>query len=302
MSAANHIIVLQNGFNAHHWSMHSMAVPLREALSAADCAIVISDVNNMVVTYFGVELCGHRLRDFVKEQCRLHPFAAKISFIGSSMGGLMIRYCIGLLHEENFFGSDRSLQQMQPVMYVSVASPHLGVQASLGAFQQTLARWAIPRTGAALLLEDEGKLLLNMSLPDSAYMLGLKRFQLYAYGNLVGDNLVPMENACLCDSSAQLYAIGSDAAAAPVSVEAVAAGQLVRVEHVVATSGILLKLKNQTEILLHICQQAMPTHKAIPHPPSATTYAACHGTHTPSTCRAGLHLTAQSAIRAFSKP
>jgi hypothetical protein len=203
MSAANHIIVLQNGLSGHHWRMHSMAVHLREALPAADCAIVISDVNNMASTYFGIEPCGRRLRDFVKEQCRLHPLAAKISFIGHSLGGLMIRYCIGLLQEENFFGSDRSLQQMQPVLYVSVASPHLGVQ-GLGAVRQALARWAIPGTGAALLLEDEGKLLLNMSLPDSACMLGLKRFHLYAYGNLVGDDLVPMDTACLCDCSAQL--------------------------------------------------------------------------------------------------
>jgi hypothetical protein len=252
MSAANHIIVLQNGLNGHHWSMHSMATYLRQKLSAENFVVVVSDVNNMALTYFGIDPCGRRLRDFVLQQCRLYPLATRISFIGHSLGGVMIRYCIGLLQEDGFFGSDRSLQQMQPVMYVSIASPHLGVH-SLDAFRQTLARWAIPKTGAALLLEDDEKLLLNMSLAHSKYMLGLQRFQLFAYGNLVGDALVPMDTACLCDSSAQLFAVDSDASAACVSADAVEVGQLVRVVHAAApTSGLLLKLNNKTGIPLHI--------------------------------------------------
>jgi hypothetical protein len=235
MSSADHIIILQNGLSGHHWRMHSVAVHLREMFPGTDFAIVISDVNNLAQTYFGIEPCGERLRDMVKQQCNLHPLATKISFIGHSLGGLMIRYCIGLLQDENFFGSDRSVPQLQPLLYISVASPHLGVQ-GLGAFRQALARWAIPGTGAPLLLEDDGQLLLEMSRPESKFIAGLQLFQLFAYGNLFGDTLVPMETACLCDeTSMRLYPLqvlprDDVGAGADVAADAVEVGQLVRVE------------------------------------------------------------------------
>jgi hypothetical protein len=236
MSTANHIIILQNGLNGHHLRMNPMAAPLREALCGTEYAVIVSDVNNLHLTWSGIQPCGERLRTFVKEQCRLHQHATKISFVGHSLGGLMIRHCIGLLQEENFFGCDRSLQQMQAMMYVSVASPHLGVQ-DLGAIRQALARHVIRATGSELLLEDEGKLLLNMSLPDSKFMMGLKLFQLYAYGNLVDDFLVPLETACLCDGSARFYAADSDSSAAAIAAEAVEVGQLVRVVQPAADDG-----------------------------------------------------------------
>jgi hypothetical protein len=216
MSAASHLIILQNGLSGHHWRMNSVASFLREEFAASDCSVVISDVNNMALTYFGIESCGSRLRDYVKEQRAAHPRATSISFIGHSLGGLMIRHCIGLLHDENFFGDDRSKLQMQPGLYISIASPHLGVR-SVDPLRQALARWAIRQTGAALLLEDSGRLLLRMSEPESSFMLGLRQFQLHAYGNLFGDTLVPFDTACMCDAStALLYACDDPECAAAV--------------------------------------------------------------------------------------
>jgi hypothetical protein len=69
MSSASHLIVLQNGLSGHHWRMNSVASFLRGEFAASDCAVVISDVNNMMLTYFGIESCGSRLRDYVKQQC-----------------------------------------------------------------------------------------------------------------------------------------------------------------------------------------------------------------------------------------
>jgi hypothetical protein len=78
-------------------------------------------------------------------------------------------------------------------------------------------------------VEDDAKLLLRMSEPESNFIQGLKLFQLHAYGNLVGDTLVPFETACICDSaSAQLHALHDDARV-PVPAASVAVGQLVRV-------------------------------------------------------------------------
>jgi hypothetical protein len=240
MSAAKHIVILQNGLSGHHWRMTAVATFLQAAFPGTDLAIVISDVNNMMSTYFGIEPCGERLREFVRAQCRLHPLATKISFIGHSLGGLMIRHCIGLLQEDDFFGTDRSREQLQPVLYVAIASPHLGVR-SLDPIRQALARWVIRGTGEPLLLEDAGKLLLNMSKPGSKYMLGLGHFQLVAYGNLVGDKLVPFETACLCDSSSvQLYAVDGDPPSGIVALESVGVGQLVRVVHPEASGDVEL--------------------------------------------------------------
>jgi hypothetical protein len=216
MSSASHLVVLQNGLSGHHSQMSSIASFFRGEFATSDFTFVISDVNNMLRTYFGIESCGSRLRDYVKEQRALYPHATKISFVGHSLGGLMIRHCIGLLHEENFFGDDRSKLQMQPGLFVSIASPHLGIL-SADPVRQTLARWVIKPTGAALLLEDSDKLLLRMSEPESSFMLGLQQFHLHAYGNLVGDDEVSFSSACLCDAStALLYAADDHASAVAV--------------------------------------------------------------------------------------
>jgi hypothetical protein len=235
--SASHLVVLQNGLSGHHWRMNSVASYLRGEFAASDCAVVISDVNNMALTYFGIESCGRRLRDYVKQQCVAHPNATRISFVGHSLGGLMIRHCIGLLYEENFFGNDRSKLQMQAALYISIASPHLGVR-SVDPLRQALARWAIRQTGAALLLEDSDMLLLRMSEPESSFMLGLQQFQLHAYGNLTGDTLVPFNTACLCDdTTALLYAMDDHACAVAVPAAHVAAAQLVRVVCASASGG-----------------------------------------------------------------
>lgn len=47
--------------------------------------------------------------------------------VGHSLGGLYIRYCIGLMEESGFFARFH----VTPACFVTVASPHLGVRARL---------------------------------------------------------------------------------------------------------------------------------------------------------------------------
>lgn len=47
--------------------------------------------------------------------------------VGHSLGGLYIRYCIGLMADSDFFGRFH----VTPACFVTIASPHLGVRARL---------------------------------------------------------------------------------------------------------------------------------------------------------------------------
>lgn len=114
-----------------------------------------------------------------------HPSLQKISFVGHSLGGLVARYAIGRLYEQELpQNSDKisveepkeSIAGLAPVYFITSATPHLGSrghkQVPLFSGSRTLEKfatrmsWCLGKTGKHLFLADgdDGKppLLIRM--------------------------------------------------------------------------------------------------------------------------------------------
>jgi hypothetical protein len=199
----SHLIILQNGLNGASKLMYPIRSYLETHLQphmGIEFHIETSNVNDFHHTWDGLDAGGQRLAQFTKDKVKEHS-AQYISFIGHSLGGLLARNCIGVLNCEGFF------DHVQPVVYASIASPHLGVL-SLPKIKELLARWVIYKTGPELLIEDPKQLLVEMSSPGTHFMAGLGKFKIrIAYGNFVGDTSVPFESACICgaDKAGRVY-------------------------------------------------------------------------------------------------
>jgi hypothetical protein len=185
-----HLVIIQNGLNGWYKSMNPMRNVLDKSLDQ-NFMIIVSDVNDFHKTWDGIEKCGERLAVFTIEHCEKHK-PDKISFIGHSLGGLIIRNCIGHLERINFFN------KIQPISYVSVASPHLGIFTTPYYKQVIVRMGVVGMTGKELLIEDESKLLVEMSQEEGKYYQGLNRFKnLLTYGNIKGDASVGFETSCI---------------------------------------------------------------------------------------------------------
>lgn len=56
---------------------------------------VLVDQSTVVQTFEGIDSCGDRLATEIKAKVQQHQSLTKISFIGHSMGGLLVRYAAG---------------------------------------------------------------------------------------------------------------------------------------------------------------------------------------------------------------
>ncbi|KAK0539744.1 hypothetical protein OC835_001006 [Tilletia horrida] len=173
-----------------------------------------------------------RLRTKTSPPCHITRF----SIIGYSLGGLISRFLIGLLHSRHFFTlvpdshipdnvTDVELikklrQPPVPVQFVTLATPHLGMlppTSGFRAFMAYVGARSLSRTGEQLFLRDSGwegmeeesseaqtkqnfrrGIIEAMSLPDSLFITALKRFQkVVFYANSVNDPTVPFRTAAL---------------------------------------------------------------------------------------------------------
>ncbi|KAI8349685.1 putative serine esterase-domain-containing protein [Blakeslea trispora] len=88
--------------------------------------ILNSAVNEAKYTYDGVDICGKRLaKDIEYTVAQLEKKdirVKKISMIGYSLGGLIVRFAIGVLGQKGFFDT------IEPDYFVTFATPHIGVK------------------------------------------------------------------------------------------------------------------------------------------------------------------------------
>lgn len=185
-----HLVILQNGLNGFHLMMSPVRSFLTKNLSA-DHHIIISPVNNWCKTHDGIENGGYRLYQFIKKLLKQHKYGT-LSFIGHSLGGLYIRYCIGLLHSDNTFDT------LTPHVFSTVVTPHIGI-VNNSPLIKWLSNLIIGQTGQDLLIKDKSSIISIMSENQSSYVLGLSKFKhKIIYGNLKSDSHVPFETACIC--------------------------------------------------------------------------------------------------------
>ncbi|KAJ8434616.1 hypothetical protein Cgig2_033102 [Carnegiea gigantea] len=100
-----------------------------------------STCNPTNLTFDGVDLMGDRLANEVLAVVNHWPGLQKISFIAHSLGGLVVRYAIGMLYEplkrseeedsshklekHEDYHKDR-IAGLEPMNFITVATPHLG--------------------------------------------------------------------------------------------------------------------------------------------------------------------------------
>lgn len=198
-----HLIVTVHGM----WGVSSHMNSIVHAINAKlqnDTIVYNSDCNSFFNTYHGIDYCGLRLKNevvsFVASFSESNPnrTISKISFIGYSAGGLMARYCIGLLYAVHFF------EDIKPIHFITLATPHLGIRWNSrhfsGRFFNAIADIVVNiyagRTGTQLALVDTRDnyipLLLEMTTPHTIYYEAWKLFEYkYVYSNASNDNIVP---------------------------------------------------------------------------------------------------------------
>lgn len=189
-----------------------------------------SERNALKLTHDGVDVMGERLAVEVLEAIARNPGVKKISFIAHSLGGLVARYAIGRLYEPPSTGeiagengrelmdvdlidyreeqSRGKIAGLEPVNFVTVATPHLGCKGKnqlpmlwgVTLFEKIVclgAHLAVGRSGRHLFLtdNDEGKLPLLRRMVndcgDLCFMSALRAFKRrVAYSNVVYDQIV----------------------------------------------------------------------------------------------------------------
>jgi len=202
-----HLIVLQHGFMGNPGHLGSIVRRLTAPFPECGDRVVVhnSPVNNLNLTMDGIDVCGHRLADDVTQKLdelrQGHPRPAiKLSFIGYSLGGLIVRYSLGLLEGAG------ALKDVTLKNFITFATPHLGARKVPG-FVGSIYNFVLPRiasrTGEQLALVDcdhghGAPLLLVMSMRDTPFLRALERFESHTlYANGLNDLTVSYSSASI---------------------------------------------------------------------------------------------------------
>uniref|UniRef100_A0A1J3GS50 DUF676 domain-containing protein n=1 Tax=Noccaea caerulescens TaxID=107243 RepID=A0A1J3GS50_NOCCA len=214
-----HLVVMVNGLigSAQNWRFAAKQMLKKYP---QDLLVHCSKRNHSTQTFNGVDVMGERLAQEVRSVIKRHPSLQKISFVGHSLGGLIARYAIGRLYEQELpQNSDdpedkisveepkESIAGLAPVYFITSATPHLGSrghkQVPLFSGSRTLEKlatrmsWCLGKTGKHLFLADgdDGKppLLIRMvsDRRNLKFISALRCFKRrIAYANTSFDHLV----------------------------------------------------------------------------------------------------------------
>ncbi|CAI6332640.1 unnamed protein product [Periconia digitata] len=194
----DHLCVLVHGLwgSPHH--LKFLADSLRDKHPEDKLHILVVKRNAGSFTYDGIETGGERVANEVEEMlAELDPSGheiKKLSVVGYSLGGLIARYAIGLLYSKGLF------ERIEPVNFVTFATPHLGVRSPLRGYHNhvwnVLGARTLSFSGRQLFMIDEfrdtGKPLLSvLAAADSIFLRALAQFKRRSlYANVVNDRTV----------------------------------------------------------------------------------------------------------------
>eukprot|EP00850_Spirogloea_muscicola_P010344 SM000060S19676 [mRNA] locus=s60:534043:537202:+ [translate_table: standard] len=190
--------------------------------SSSNAADPASSTNSYLSTLRGIDIAGARLAAEVVGIVKRNPQLERISFVAHSLGGLFARYAIAKLYQPSdpaqaparqgaaasHSDGAATLCGLQPVSFVTLATPHLGVSGHkqlpflLGlSFLERVAMPIAPlvagQTGRQLFLSDKHMsgqpLLLDMAsdCEEGPFISALGLFQLRAAYANVGYDRIP---------------------------------------------------------------------------------------------------------------
>ncbi|KAK7686254.1 hypothetical protein QCA50_010474 [Cerrena zonata] len=206
-----HLLVLIHGMWGNPGHLAEMKRIYKEKLCQEDSQkgpgeesvhILVVETNRESATYDGIDWGGERVAEEIRLEIKsLEADGKKVtrfSVTGYSLGGLIARYVIGILHQERFF------DKITPVNFTTVATPHIGlirytsIRSSLFA---ALGPKLLSRTGEQFYAVDKwsahGRPLVEvMADPNRVFHQALALFpHLTFYGNAVHDVTVPYMTA-----------------------------------------------------------------------------------------------------------
>ncbi|KAL9020017.1 MAG: hypothetical protein Q9185_002756 [Variospora sp. 1 TL-2023] len=196
---ADHLCVLVHGLWGNPSHLAYLAESLREKHPVDELNILVAKSNSGTYTYDGIETGGERvtqeIETLLQELERDGAPIKKISVIGYSLGGLIARYAIGLLHSKGWF------EKIQPINFTTFATPHLGVRTPLRGYHSQLWNAFGSRTlsasGRQLFTIDTFRdtkrpILSVLADPDSIFIRALSRFKNRSlYANIINDRSAP---------------------------------------------------------------------------------------------------------------
>ncbi|KAK9487791.1 putative serine esterase-domain-containing protein [Lipomyces starkeyi] len=200
-----HLVVVSHGL---HSNTGADMLFLKEQIDKAaritgENVIVRGYFDNVCRTERGVKYLGKRLAQHIATSLR-EPNVKKISFIGHSLGGLVMTYAIAFLHAHypDFF------EMIEPVNFIALATPFLGLSNENPLYVKfALDFGVVGKTGQDLGLTWKpaspftssivSKPLLRI-LPTGPAAEILRRFKRRTvYANSVNDGIVPLRTSAL---------------------------------------------------------------------------------------------------------
>ncbi|KAI0078681.1 DUF676-domain-containing protein [Panus rudis PR-1116 ss-1] len=210
-----HLLVLIHGMWGNPSHLAEMKRIYEETLCRQDSArgpegervhILVAETNTESSTYDGIDWGGERVTDeIITEVKRLEAegeTVTKFSVTGYSLGGLIARYVVGILHQRKFF------DKVKPVNFSTVATPHIGIiryPSFRSRLFATLGTRLLSRTGEQFYAQDKwsarGRPLLEvMADSERIFYQALQLFpHVTFYANAINDVTVPYMTAAAED-------------------------------------------------------------------------------------------------------
>ncbi|KAF8906243.1 putative serine esterase-domain-containing protein [Gymnopilus junonius] len=206
---AIHLLVLIHGMwgNPQHLSEAARIVQEIHSEPSAEGTklhLLMAEAIKEDSTYDGIDWGGERIAKEVLETVQelegKGDQVVRFSVTGYSLGGLIARYCIGVLHQQGFF------EKVEPVNFNTIATPHCGLpryQSFFSSLTQTLGPKLLSRTGEQFYCVDkwsprERPLLVVMADPDRIFYQALSKFKhIRIYANAINDITVPYVTAAI---------------------------------------------------------------------------------------------------------
>lgn len=203
-----HLLVLIHGMWGNPDHLAELARIARETYDTpkdgTELRVLVAETNRDDSTYDGIDWGGERVAQEILEEIekveQQGQKVTKFSVTGYSLGGLVARYVIGILHQRKFF------DKITPVNFNTIATPHIGLPrypSFLSSLTTSLGPKLLSRTGEQFYCVDKWSpsgrpLLLVMADPDRIFYQAWCLFPNTAiYANTICDTTVPYVTAAI---------------------------------------------------------------------------------------------------------
>jgi len=206
---SKHLIVLSHGmmgtFTDLNYIENLLSLPSRSLND--DVKVFKSSKNEYSNSLKGIQKGSEELASEISEILKNDDGIETISFVGNSLGGVFARYAISLLYN---FNTHSFINDIKPLSFVTIASPHLGVnyghnyiEGDLQMYVPNFIKYAISSlfstTGKDMFMLDELNIkdsILYKLATETKYLLPLKAFEhRRVYANLQNDFMVTLPTA-----------------------------------------------------------------------------------------------------------